>query len=62
MLMTRRKPATIAEILTEELTAPMGLAQAAKAMASAVERPPGRHGQSCAAFTDDRARPLRAAA
>ena len=38
MLMTKRKPATVAEILVEEFLAPMGLTQAALAQAMGVQR------------------------
>ena len=38
MLMTKRKPATVAEILVEEFLAPMGLPQAALAQAMGVQR------------------------
>ena len=38
MLMTKRKPATIGEILTEEFMAPMGLTQGALAQAMGVQR------------------------
>ena len=38
MLMTKRKPATVAEILVEEFMAPMGLTQAALAGAMGVQR------------------------
>jgi len=38
MLMTKRKPATVAEILVEEFMAPMGLTQAALAEAMGVQR------------------------
>ena len=38
MLMTKRKPASVAEILVEEFMAPIGLAQAALAKAMGVPR------------------------
>ncbi|MDZ4869198.1 MAG: HigA family addiction module antitoxin [Alphaproteobacteria bacterium] len=38
MLMTKRKPATVAEILVEEFMAPMALTQAALAEAMGVQR------------------------
>lgn len=38
MLMTKRKPATVAEILVEEFMVPMGLTQAALAKAMGVQR------------------------
>ncbi|WP_426440982.1 HigA family addiction module antitoxin [Bradyrhizobium genosp. P] len=38
MLMTKRKPATVAEILTEEFMQPMGLTQGALAQAMGVQR------------------------
>jgi addiction module HigA family antidote len=38
MLMTKRKPATVAEILVEEFMSPMGLTQAALAEAMGVQR------------------------
>jgi addiction module HigA family antidote len=38
MLTTKRKPATIGEILTEEFMAPMGLTQAGLAEAMGVQR------------------------
>ena len=38
MLMTKRKPATVAEILVEEFMAPMNLTQAALAEAMGVQR------------------------
>jgi antitoxin HigA-1 len=38
MLMTKRKPATVAEILAEEFMEPMGLTQAALAKAMGVQR------------------------
>lgn len=38
MLMTKRKPATVGEILTEEFMAPLGLTQAALAEAMGVQR------------------------
>ncbi len=38
MLMTKRKPATVAEILVEEFMAPMGLTQSALAEAMGVQR------------------------
>jgi antitoxin HigA-1 len=38
MLMTKRKPARMAEILVEEFMAPMGLTQAALAKAMGVQR------------------------
>ena len=38
MLMTKRKPAGVGEILTEEFIAPMGLTQAALAEAMGVQR------------------------
>ncbi|WP_292532639.1 HigA family addiction module antitoxin [Methylocystis sp.] len=38
MLMTKRKPATVAEILVEEFVEPMGLTQAALAEAMGVQR------------------------
>lgn len=38
MLMTKRKPATVAEILVEEFMEPMGLTQAALAEAMGVQR------------------------
>jgi addiction module HigA family antidote len=38
MLMTKRKPATIGEILVEEFMLPMGLTQAALAEAMGVKR------------------------
>ncbi len=38
MLMTKRKPATVAEILVEEFVAPMGLTQAALAERMGVQR------------------------
>ena len=38
MLMTKRKPATVAEILVEEFMAPMGLTQAALAGRMGVQR------------------------
>jgi antitoxin HigA-1 len=38
MLMTKRKPATVAEILVEEFMAPMGLTQAALAERMGVQR------------------------
>jgi addiction module HigA family antidote len=38
MLMTRRKPATVGEILTEEFMQPLGLTQAALAGAMGVQR------------------------
>lgn len=38
MLMTKRKPVTVGEILVEELMAPMGLTQAALAGAMGVSR------------------------
>ena len=38
MLMTSRRPATVAEILVEEFMAPMGLTQAALAEAMGVQR------------------------
>lgn len=38
MLMTRRKPATVGEILTEEFMRPLGLTQAALATAMGVPR------------------------
>src|SRR6202043_1297434 len=38
MLMTRRKPASVAEILVEEFMGPMGLTQAALAKAMGVQR------------------------
>lgn len=38
MLMTKRKPASVGEILTEEFMAPMGLTQGALADAMAVQR------------------------
>jgi len=38
MLMTKRKPASVAEILVEEFMAPMGLTQAALAKAMGVQR------------------------
>ncbi|THD64871.1 HigA family addiction module antitoxin [Phenylobacterium sp.] len=38
MLMTKRKPATVAEILVEEFMMPMGLTQAALAEAMGVQR------------------------
>ena len=38
MLMTKRKPATVAEMLVEEFMAPMGLTQAALAEAMGVQR------------------------
>jgi antitoxin HigA-1 len=38
MLMTKRKPATVGEILTEEFMEPMGLSQAALADAMGVPR------------------------
>ena len=38
MLMTKRKPATVAEILVEEFMTPMGLTQAARAEAMGAPR------------------------
>lgn len=38
MLTTKRKPATVAEILTEEFMEPMGLTQVALAQAMGVQR------------------------
>ena len=38
MLMTKRKPATVAEILVEEFMAPMSLTQATLAEAMGVQR------------------------
>jgi addiction module HigA family antidote len=38
MLTTKRKPATVGEILTEEFMQPMGLTQAALAKAMGVQR------------------------
>jgi addiction module HigA family antidote len=38
MLMTKRKPATVGEILVEEFMTPMGLTQAALAQAMGVQR------------------------
>jgi addiction module HigA family antidote len=38
MLMTKRKPASVAEILVEEFMAPMGLTQTALAKAMGVQR------------------------
>src|SRR5665213_288058 len=38
MLMTKRKPATVGEILVEEFMTPMGLTQAALAEAMGVQR------------------------
>lgn len=38
MLMTKRKPASVGEILTEEFMQPMGLTQAALAEAMGVQR------------------------
>jgi len=38
MLMTKRKPATVAEILAEEFMEPRGLTQAALAEAMGVQR------------------------
>ena len=38
MLMTKRKPATVGEILTEEFMEPLGLTQAALAEAMGVQR------------------------
>lgn len=38
MLMTKRKPASVGEILVEEFMAPMGLTQAALAEAMGVQR------------------------
>ncbi len=38
MLMTKRKPATVGEILTEEFMEPMGLTQSALAKAMGVQR------------------------
>jgi addiction module HigA family antidote len=38
MLITKRKPATVAEILTEEFMEPMSLTQAALAQAMGVQR------------------------
>ena len=38
MLMTKRKPATVAEILVEEFMTPMGLTQGALAQAMGVQR------------------------
>jgi addiction module HigA family antidote len=38
MLMTKRKPATVAEILVEEFMTPMGLTQTALAKAMGVQR------------------------
>lgn len=38
MLMTKRKPATVAEILVEEFMGPMALTQAALAQAMGVQR------------------------
>lgn len=38
MLMTKRKPASVSEILTEEFMEPMGLTQAALAEAMGVQR------------------------
>lgn len=38
MLMTKRKPATVSEILVEEFMGPMGLTQAALAEAMGVQR------------------------
>lgn len=38
MLMTKRKPATVAEILVEEFMGPMGLTQATLAEAMGVQR------------------------
>jgi antitoxin HigA-1 len=38
MLMTKRKPATVGEILTEEFMEPMGLTQSALAQAMGVQR------------------------
>lgn len=38
MLMTKRKPATVAEILVEEFMQPMGLTQTALAAAMGVQR------------------------
>jgi addiction module HigA family antidote len=38
MLTTKRKPATVGEILTEEFMQPMGLTQAALAVAMGVQR------------------------
>src|ERR671914_730032 len=38
MLMTKRKPVTVAEILVEEFMRPMGLTQAALAAAMGVQR------------------------
>jgi addiction module HigA family antidote len=38
MLMTKRKPASVAEIMVEEFMAPMGLTQAALAKAMGVPR------------------------
>ncbi|HEV3455220.1 MAG TPA: HigA family addiction module antitoxin [Thermoanaerobaculia bacterium] len=38
MLMTKRKPASVAEILVEEFMAPMGLTQVALAKAMGVQR------------------------
>ncbi|UFZ06098.1 HigA family addiction module antitoxin [Bradyrhizobium ontarionense] len=38
MLMTKRKPVTVAEILVEEFMAPMGLTQTALAAAMGVQR------------------------
>jgi addiction module HigA family antidote len=38
MLMTRRKPASVGEVLTEEFMAPMGLTQAMLADAMGVQR------------------------
>jgi antitoxin HigA-1 len=38
MLMTKRKPATVGEILVEEFMRPMGLTQAALAVAMGVQR------------------------
>jgi antitoxin HigA-1 len=38
MLMTKRKPGSVGEILTEEFMAPMGLTQAALAKAMGVQR------------------------
>ena len=38
MLMTKRKPVTVGEVLTEEFMAPMGLTQGALAEAMGVQR------------------------
>src|SRR5882724_4296298 len=38
MLMTKRKPATVGEVLTEEFMQPLGLTQAALAEAMGVQR------------------------